>query len=207
MADEHDLVHGDVPGPVAPSTRPGNGGRVEGRHAVAQSDGGVDQPDREGRSGPLAQPEIEVEQWPQAESLEHDRVTGFDAAVRGDHPDRGARCEPGREERRGARDEAVEDQGHTSGDGTEDDAGQCPDLEPTDRSEDTDRVRRVGGVAGDRLLDDGDLASMRRVIDARPAAGHVGRCRSGQDRHDRARRRGVADAHVADADEFDAGRA
>ena len=76
--------------------RPGNGGRVEGRHAVAQSHGRVDQADREGRSGPLAQSEVEVQQWPQAESLEHDRVTGFDAAVRGDDPprDRRARARP-----------------------------------------------------------------------------------------------------------------
>ena len=151
VADEHEFGHDRVP-PCAPSsTGPETAADVEGRHPVAEPHGRVDQLDREGRSRPLAQPKVEVQQRPQAQPLEHDRVTRFDAPVGGDDPLRDPRHEVRCEERRRAGDEPVKDHGNTARDSAEDDADQRADLEPTDGGEDADRVRRVGCVAGDRL--------------------------------------------------------
>ena len=84
-----------------------------------------------------------------------------------------------------------------------DDADQHADLQPADGREDADRVRRVRPVDLDRPLDGRDLAAVPVRVDARAATGHAFGGPSGQHRGDRARRRRVADTHLAEADEVE----
>ena len=137
---------------------------------------------RQGRAGPLAQPQVELEQRSQAEPIEDDRVARLDAAMTGDRAARRrTAARPGREQRRGARDEAVEDDRDPGLGGAEDRPDERPDLEPADGRQHADRVGRVGPVPRERALDDRDLAATGRVVDAGAAAGDAvrGRCRSG----------------------------
>jgi hypothetical protein len=60
-------------------TRPADGCLVERRHPVAAAlCRGVEQPDRERRTSPLAQPEVELEQRPEPEPVEHHGMARLD---------------------------------------------------------------------------------------------------------------------------------
>ena len=104
-----------------------------------------------------------------------------------------------------AGDEAVEDDDATGQRAAEDDAGQHADLEPADAGQDVEAVGRVGAVHVERSLDDGDLVRELAVGAARAAARGLVRRAVGQGGDDGAGRRGVADAHVAGADDIGAG--
>ena len=59
---------------------------LERRHLVADAYRGFDQVHRQRRTGPLPQPQIEVQQWPAPERLEDHRVTRLDRPMRRDKP-------------------------------------------------------------------------------------------------------------------------
>ena len=75
---------------------------------------------------------------------------------------------------------------------------------PPTAAQDADRVAPVGLVDLERALDGRDLAPVRGVVDAGPPAGDARDRPAGQDRADGARRRRVADPHLADPEEVDA---
>ena len=79
---------------------PGDGGRIEGRHAVADRNGRIDQTGMASAAPvPSPEPQVEVEQRLQPEPVEDDRVPGLDAPVCGDERGRDARGEARREQR------------------------------------------------------------------------------------------------------------
>ena len=142
------------------------------------SHGRVEQHDRQGRSGSLPQAQVEVEQRPQAEPLEHDRVARFDARwaamSRGATPVRAPPHERGR-----AGDEPIEDD--------RDPAPRPPprmtptsaaDLQPADGGEyGRSGPAEVGRVDPERALArlTATLRAGARVVDAGAAARHGGR--------------------------------
>ena len=90
--------------------------------------------------------------------------------------------------------------------GLRDDPDEDRDLEPADRGEHPDRIGRVRPMARQRRLDDADLAPPARLVDARPVAGHRVHRGAGEDRRQRARRRRVADPHLADPEQVETRR-
>src|SRR5205085_44866 len=60
-----------------------------------------------------------------------------------------------------------------------------------------------GAMPSETRLDDGELAREAGVVDARTTPGDIVRGGAGEGGDERARRRRVADAHLADADEAD----
>ena len=66
--------------------------------------------------------------------------------------------------------------------GGQDEPDEGRDLQPADGRQDAHRIGRVGRVAAQGLLDRGDLARPRRIVEAGPAAGHVVRADAGQGR-------------------------
>jgi hypothetical protein len=130
-----------------------------------------------------------------------DLVTGLLAAVAGDQTRTDGRRKGDRDEPGCAGDEAIEDDRDPGGDRPEHHADERRDLEPAERREDAERVRRIRLVTGERAPDDLDLVLAARLVDARPAAGDEVRVGAGEDRGQGARRGRVADAHLADPDQ------
>ena len=138
MAHEHDVDHGRDRAAAPPATGP-----------ETAADANVAIPSRSrtpasiswmasAAPGTLPEPELEVEQGPQAELLEHDGVTGLGAEMSRDDAFNDGRRQPRGDEGRCATNEPVEHHGHTTGDRP--DAGF------------DEGARRLGDVAGDGAL-------------------------------------------------------
>ena len=76
------------------------------------------------------------------------------------------------------------------------------ELAAAERRRDPERIVEHGGVTGERAVDDRALAREAFVVDAGAAAGPARAAAAEQRRRDGRRRRGVADAHLAEADEI-----
>ena len=184
--------------------RVADAGRLEGRHLGEDRERGVDERHRQRGAGPLAEAQVEIEQRLRAERLQHQAVPGLDRAVRGDQVAGRVRRDAHGRQRRGAGDEAVDDDRHARRRGAQHDARQAGDLEAADLGQRVDARPRIGPVHLEAAPDDVDLAAERRVVDAGAAARDLLGRRAGEHRRERARRGGVADAHVADAEQADA---
>ena len=75
-------------------------------------------------------------------------------------------------------------------------------LAAAERRGDRQRIVEHGGMAGERAVDDRALAREAFIIDAGAAAGPARAAAAEQRRRDRRRRRGIADAHLAQADQI-----
>ena len=115
-------------------------------------------------------------------------------------------CEPDGGQRGGAGDEAVHDDGNAVRGARQRHAGEAGDLEAADLGEHVERVVRVGPVHQERALDGRDLSPPTFLVHARPPPRDIADGRAGEDRHHRARRGRVADAHLARADEIEPAR-
>ena len=76
------------------------------------------------------------------------------------------------------------------------------ELAAAQRRRDHQRVVEQRSMAVERGIDDGLLADETRMIDAGAAAGPAGAAAAEQRRRDGGRRRGIADAHLAEADQI-----
>ena len=113
-------------------------------------------------------------------------------------------CEPDGDERRRARDEAVEQDGKAIRGGAQHEAGKHRDLEPADRGEDAERVGGIRRLQRERTPDRLDLARESVVVESRSPSADGGCVDAEEDGGQRARRRRVADAHLADPEQVDA---
>ena len=129
--------------------------------------------------------------------LEDHRVARLGRAVRGEERVACVRGQRHCDERRGAGNEPVERHGHATGGAGEGHADEAGDLEAADLGEDVQAIARVGSVHRERATDDVHLAGDGRIVHAGAAARHALGQRAGDRRGDRARRRGVADSHLA----------
>jgi len=91
---------------------------------------------------------LEVEERPQSQTLEDDRVAWLDGTVAGDEPRRDVRVERRGDQRRGAGDEPVEDEWQAARRRADDQPDDRGDLEPTDGREGRERVARPRPVDG-----------------------------------------------------------
>ena len=76
------------------------------------------------------------------------------------------------------------------------------ELAAAERGGERERIVAQRRVAGERRIDDGALAREPGVVDAGAAAGPARAAAAEQRGRERGRRRGVADAHLAEADEI-----
>ena len=180
--------------------------RLERRHLVAHPDRGFDQAHRQRRTGPLPEPQVEVEQRPAPERLE-DRPR--DPARSSDAPRSAAAATAGwsvdGNERGGPVMKPSRTTGMRASAAADDDADEQRDLETADGREHADRVAPVGTVDLECAFDGRDLVAWWRRRCRFPGPSPRRRA-AGQDRADGARGRGVADPHLADPQEIDAAR-
>ena len=130
------------------------------------------------------------------EVLEGRRRPGLLGPVPRDEVCRDTRAEGLRHKRGGAGDDPVEEDGGASGRGPEQEADEAGVLEPTDRREGLEGPLGCGSVVGDPAADHLDLVDQHGVVAAGAATGDLGGVPPGEDRDERRRCGGVADAEV-----------
>ena len=131
-------VHG-APGPSARSVTPAD---LNVAMSVSIDDRGAGEADAERRAGPLPEPHSEIEVRLETERLEHPGVPGLRRAMGGEQAAARGRLEPDRDQRRRARDEAVQDHREAVRGAGQDDADETGDLEAADLGERVERVAR-----------------------------------------------------------------
>src|SRR6059058_5243510 len=119
---------------------------------------------RERRAAPFPEAEAEVEQRVESQLREDRRMARLRRPVRRDQRARRGGCEPDGDERRRARDEAVEQDGKAIRGGAQHEAGKHRDLEPADRGEDAERVGGIRRLQRERTPDRLDLARESVVV-------------------------------------------
>ena len=158
---------------------------------------------RERRAGPLAEPELEVEQRAEPERAEPEPVPRLGREVPRDHVRDGRRLQARGDERRRGDDEPVEHDREPFRCGAQRDPREDRDLEPAERGEHVDGVVEAA-VGGERPVDHLRLPAhaVRVEPGSRPADGGG---RNAEQRCVEGARGGrVPDAHVAERDEVDA---
>src|SRR6266550_8265411 len=122
----------------------------------------------------------------------------------GNEPERKCGAEAGCDERGGASDESVDDNGNPFRCGPQREAGEHSDLEAADRRQHTDGIPPVRAIDVDAALDHGDLVPPRYVVDAGAVTGDLLWRQAGQRGDDRAGGGRISDPHLAEADEANA---
>ena len=108
--------------------------------------------------------------------------------------------------RGGGGDEAVDDHRHLLLTRGEDGAEHRGDLAPTEPREDRQRIGEHAGVMHERAVDGIGLAGQAGIVDARAAPDPVGTPAAEERGIERGGHRGIADPHLADAEEVGAAR-
>ena len=138
----------------------------------------------------------------EAKLVEQHAVAGFGRDVAGNGMRERVGAQLGeRRDRRGA-DEAVEQHRNALPPRRERRAENGGKFAAAERRSDRERIVQQPGMTRERRIDDGALARQAVLVDAGAAAGPARAAAAEQGRRDGRGRRGVADAHFAEADEI-----
>src|SRR5262249_37303854 len=99
------------------------------------------------------------------------------------------------DQRRGARDEAIEDDGNSKRGGPDNDADQARYLEAADFRRNFNGVGAVGTIDGEGFFNYLDLVAKAFIVDTRPTTGYTLRQHVQKGSGDRTGSRRISDAH------------
>src|SRR5690349_16482946 len=163
---------------------------------------GAQEEQRRRGAGAFAEPHVEIEERREPERFEQQAVAGLGGDVAGERVRERVGAQLVERRDRGGADEAIEQNGNVVSSRRQRRAENGGKLAAAERRRDLERVVEQGGVMRQRTVDGRALAREAFVIDTSAAAGPAPATAAEKRRRERSRRRGIADAHFAEADEI-----
>ena len=171
-------------------------GLIKGRHVVVHAQGGLDQVHGQHRPGALAQAQVQVQQGGLPQEAPGHLLAYFHGGMRGDHVLFGKWLECRSYQGASRGNKTIDEHGETVTGAAENEAGNAPNLQATNRGEPAKGLVDVRGVELHGAFDHVDFVLPGRFVNTSTIASDLlDRCASKQ-RHQGTAGCGIANPHV-----------